>query len=175
MSGTVFTCEHCDDGLATETLATTGEKVCPDCVEYLDPERSRSWGEMADLTHISQVRIFGWCGCEGSAAPYDDCPKKKKEKDYRLNAYADGFGVWHCEINFAYPGLGNTGEAERVANNALRAAKRLIRAEIAERMAGKPKRLAYEVKANQSQLGSGRLLSLTIAEKQKRKKQKWQK
>jgi hypothetical protein len=88
-----------------------------------------------------------------------------KPKDYTLNAYADGFGVWHCEIFFAYPGLGNTGEAERVANNALRAAKRLIRAEIADRMAGKPKRLAYEVKANQSQLGSGRLLSLTIAEK----------
>jgi hypothetical protein len=88
-----------------------------------------------------------------------------KPKDYRLNAFADGFGVWHCEISFAYPGLGNTGEAERVANNGLRAAKRLIRAEIAERMAGKPKRLAYKVVNNESQLGSGRLLSLTIAEK----------
>jgi hypothetical protein len=69
----------------------------------------------------------------------------KKEKDYTLNAYADGFGVWHCEISFNYPGLGNTGEAER--------------------MAGKPKRLAYKVVNNESQLGSGRLLSLTIAEK----------
>ena len=88
-----------------------------------------------------------------------------KSKDYRLNSYANGFGVWHCEIFFAYPGLGNTGEAERVANNGLRAAKRLIRAEIAERMADKPQRLAYEVIANETQLGSGRLLSLTIAEK----------
>ena len=88
-----------------------------------------------------------------------------KSKDYRLNAYADGFGVWHCEIFFAYPGLGNTGEAERVANNGLRAAKRLIRAEIADRMASRPRRLAYQVVKNESQLGSGRLLSLTIAEK----------
>ena len=88
-----------------------------------------------------------------------------KSKDYRLNAYADGFGVWHCEIFFAYPGLGNTGEAERVANNGLRAAKRLIRAEIADRMGGKPKRLAYEVVKNQTEPGIGRLMSLTIAEK----------
>jgi hypothetical protein len=88
----------------------------------------------------------------------------RKPKDYTLNAYADGFGVWHCEIFFTTP-LGNTGEAERVARNGLAAAKRLIRAEIAERMAGKPKRLAYYVKSNQLQLGSGRLMSLTIAEK----------
>jgi hypothetical protein len=76
----VFTCEHCGDGLATETLSTTEEKVCPDCLEFLNPERSRSWDEMADLTHISQVRIFGWCGCEDSTAPYDDCPKTESEK-----------------------------------------------------------------------------------------------
>lgn len=91
-----------------------------------------------------------------------------KSKNYRLNAYANGFGIWHCEIFFTTP-LGNTGEAERVANNALAAAKRRIRAEIAERMAGKVKRLAYEVKTNKLELGSGRLLSLTIAEKQKEK------
>lgn len=90
---------------------------------------------------------------------------KMKPKDYRLNAYADGFGVWHCEIFFNYPGLGNTGEADRVAANAMRAAKRRIRAEIADRMAGRPRRLAYQVVKNESQLGSGRLLSLTIAEK----------
>lgn len=89
----------------------------------------------------------------------------RKPKDYRLNAYADGFGVWHCEIFFNYPGLGNTGEADRVAANAMRAAKRLIRAEIADRMAGRVKRLSYKVVKNESQLGSGRLLSLTIAEK----------
>jgi hypothetical protein len=80
MPESVFTCEHCGDGLATETLETTGEKVCPDCVEFLDPERWRSWGEMADLTHVSQVRIFGWCACEDSSAPYDDCPKTESEE-----------------------------------------------------------------------------------------------
>jgi len=167
MTETVFTCEHCGDGLATETLESQlgKEQVCPDCLEFLDPERPRSWGEMADLNHTNQVRIFGWCACEDETAPYDDCPKKKKEKDYTLNAYADGFGVWHCEINFNYPGLGNTGEAERVAGNGLRAAKRLIRAEIADRMAGRVKRLSYYVKSNKTQPGSGRLLSLTIAEK----------
>jgi hypothetical protein len=120
----VFTCEHCGDGLATETFKT--EQVCPDCLEFL-----------AD---------------------------NKKKKDYRLNAFADGFGVWHCEIFFTTP-LGNTGEAERVLINGLAAGKRLIRAEIAERMAGRPKRLAYYVKTNKTELGSGRLMSLTIAEK----------
>ena len=87
-----------------------------------------------------------------------------KSKDYRLNSYANGFGVWHCQIFFTTP-LGNTGEAERVLENGLRAAKRRIRAEIADRMADKPKRLAYEVKSNTTELGIGRLLSLTIAEK----------
>jgi hypothetical protein len=87
-----------------------------------------------------------------------------KSKDYRLNAYADGFARWHCEIFFTTP-LGNTGEADKVARNALAAAKRLIRAEIAERMAGRPKRLAYYVKTNETEFGSGRLMSLTIAEK----------
>lgn len=75
---TIFTCEHCEDGLATEELQTTGEQVCQDCLEFLDPERSRSWGEMADLTHTNQVRIFGWCSCEDSTAPYTDCPKESE-------------------------------------------------------------------------------------------------
>lgn len=36
-----------------------------------------SWGEIADLTHETQVEAFGWCPCEdndGSGMPYDDCP-----------------------------------------------------------------------------------------------------
>jgi len=43
-----------------------------------DPsQRSYSWGEMADLTHETQVEIFNWCGCEdneGNENPYSDCP-----------------------------------------------------------------------------------------------------
>jgi hypothetical protein len=85
--------------------------------------------------------------------------------NYSLNTYADGFARWHCRITFPYPGLGNTAEAERIALNAMANAKRRIRGEINERMAGKPKRLAYEVVNNETQLGSGRMLSLTIAEK----------
>lgn len=36
-----------------------------------------SWGEIADLTHETQVEAFGWCPCEdndGNDMPYDDCP-----------------------------------------------------------------------------------------------------
>ena len=43
-----------------------------------DPsQRSYSWGEMADLTHETQVAIFNWCSCEdneGNENPYSDCP-----------------------------------------------------------------------------------------------------
>lgn len=38
---------------------------------------SMSWGELADLTHETQVAAFGWCSCEdndGDDMPYDDCP-----------------------------------------------------------------------------------------------------
>lgn len=50
-----------------------GEK-CLAC--RLDPSQlSYSWGDMADLTHATQVEIFGWCGCEDSEPQYDDCPK----------------------------------------------------------------------------------------------------
>jgi hypothetical protein len=36
-----------------------------------------SWGELAELTHITQVERFGWCSCEdneGQDNPYTDCP-----------------------------------------------------------------------------------------------------
>jgi ribosome-binding factor A len=69
-------------------------------------------------------------------------------KDYRLNAYADGFGKWHCEILFTTP-MGNTNMAHAILVNAIRHAKRTIRAEIVERMAPAPTRhLRYEVTAN---------------------------
>ena len=31
------------------------------------------WSELADLTHETQVAIFGWCGCEDGDGIYDDC------------------------------------------------------------------------------------------------------
>jgi hypothetical protein len=131
------------------------------------------WSEMAELTHISQVEMFGFCTCEDGPKVYEDCtqdgqypenPKTKTSKDYKLNTYADGFGVWHSEITFTPP-IGNTGEAERVAANAMQNAKRHIRQAIQERQSGKVRRLSYKVSHNKTELGIGRLASLTICEK----------
>lgn len=69
-------------------------------------------------------------------------------KHYSLNAYADGFGKWHCEITFTTP-MGNTNMAHAILVNAIRHAKRTIRGEIVERMNPTPTRhLRYEVTAN---------------------------
>ena len=35
--------------------------------------------ELAELTHRTQVAVFGWCGCEDNAGnenPYTDCPNE---------------------------------------------------------------------------------------------------
>lgn len=84
-------------------------------------------------------------------------------EDYKLNTYADGFGVWHCQIT--YPGgMGNTGEAERIIWNSHRAARRAIRRAIVERSEPvKVKRLSYKVAAN-DYAASNLLYGLTIAE-----------
>jgi hypothetical protein len=37
---------------------------------------SISWGELALLTHKTQVEMFGWCSCEdneGNENPFEDC------------------------------------------------------------------------------------------------------
>ena len=40
-------------------------------------EESMSWGEIANLTHATQVEKFNWCACEEQEQfPYDDCPKE---------------------------------------------------------------------------------------------------
>ena len=41
-------------------------------------QESISWGELALLTHATQVEHFSFCLCEdneGNENPYDDCPK----------------------------------------------------------------------------------------------------
>jgi hypothetical protein len=39
---------------------------------------SISWGELAELTHATQVERFGWCSCEDSGTlVYMDCPEKE--------------------------------------------------------------------------------------------------
>lgn len=42
---------------------------------------SISWGELAELTHETQVAKFNWCMCEEQETfPYADCPKEKDEQ-----------------------------------------------------------------------------------------------
>jgi hypothetical protein len=84
-------------------------------------------------------------------------------EDYKLNTYADGFGIWHCRITYPIA-LGNSGEAEAIAGKSMQAAKRAIRREIVERSEPvKVKRLSYKVAANDI-ASDNRLRSLTIAE-----------
>ena len=55
----------------TEYPTTEGEAI-------IDSENI-SYGELATLTHVTQVELFGWCACEdledGQDAPYADCTK----------------------------------------------------------------------------------------------------
>ena len=44
-------------------------------------EKSISWGELAELTHATQVERFNFCTCEvDEYRPYDDCPKEGENK-----------------------------------------------------------------------------------------------
>lgn len=39
-------------------------------------QRSYYWSELAELTHATQVKLFGWCACEdneGNENPFTDC------------------------------------------------------------------------------------------------------
>jgi len=43
-------------------------------------EMSMSWGEIANLTHKTQVLAFGFCSCEEQEQfPYDDCPREGEQ------------------------------------------------------------------------------------------------
>ena len=50
-------------------------------------EMSMSWGELANLTHETQVAHFGFCSCEdneGRENPYSDCPKEAQMNKQKL-------------------------------------------------------------------------------------------
>ena len=55
--------------------------MCGDCLRPLTECHhgdSISWGELAELTHATQVERFGWCSCEDMEPheyPYPDCIK----------------------------------------------------------------------------------------------------
>ena len=38
------------------------------------------WSEIAELTHETQVNLFGFCTCEEQEYfPYEDCPQKAQQ------------------------------------------------------------------------------------------------
>ena len=84
-------------------------------------------------------------------------------KDYKINTFANGFGIWYADILFSSP-IGNTGEAERIISNAMSNAKRAIRREIQERQSHKVRRLTYEIVATIG-LGTNQIVSMRLKEK----------
>jgi len=45
---------------------------------------SISWGELAGLTHATQVEKFDWCLCEdsdGKETVYPDCPAREESNE----------------------------------------------------------------------------------------------
>jgi hypothetical protein len=38
-----------------------------------------SWSELADLTHVKQVELFGFCTCEDGPKVYDDCTQDGRQ------------------------------------------------------------------------------------------------
>jgi hypothetical protein len=51
---------------------------------------SISWGELAELTHATQVERFNFCTCEEQEDfPYADCPRSEtlQERADRTNPY----------------------------------------------------------------------------------------
>jgi len=84
--------------------------------------------------------------------------------NYEYSIWADGFRRWHAKIVFTPP-IGNTGQAQAVALNALKNVKRQLRKTILDYdSVASGYRFNWEIIDNK-ELGTGHLLSLTIAEK----------
>lgn len=62
-----------------EQLLEQHSDLCQECQN--DPsQRSYTYEEMAQLTHETQVALFGWCACEDNGDngnPHEDCPNPK--------------------------------------------------------------------------------------------------
>jgi hypothetical protein len=116
------------------------------------------------LAHLSALNTCPACVSDWVSEYRNYHRRTPKPNGYTLTLWADGFGRWHARANFS-PALGNTGEADRVAANALAAAKRNIRQNLAARQGQPLGRLAYEVTANTFTPGIGTLSSITISEK----------
>jgi hypothetical protein len=64
----------------TEDLDAYSVETGEMCLVTPKADDSISWGELADLTHVTQVRRFGFCMCEdneGNEKPYEDCPEPR--------------------------------------------------------------------------------------------------
>ena len=70
-----YMCQSCFDvnGLG-ELGVGKGQRLVKDGEDIV-----MSWGELANLTHESQVYLFNFCTCEDGERVYDDCPKKDGE------------------------------------------------------------------------------------------------
>lgn len=83
-------------------------------------------------------------------------------KNYRINTYANSFGVWQCAIT--YPnGLGNSGEAQAIIYNSITRAKRSIRQALIKSNRTLGKRVRYTVFSNDLD-SMNRLHGLVITE-----------
>lgn len=80
-------------------------------------------------------------------------------KAYQVESWPVGEGEWCARVDFAFPGLGNTGPAETIKHNGLRAAKRELR----RRVEGA---VNYEIIANKID-PLNRLHSLTVITKRR--------
>lgn len=83
--------------------------------------------------------------------------------DYTRTTWADGYGRWHCRIDFRF-GVGNTPDGEALKHRGLAAAKRAIRQELRAREGGTAlARLHYVVTANKID-SLNRMWSITVSE-----------
>lgn len=117
------------------------------------------------LAHLSALNTCPACVREW-VKDYRDYHRRptKRPNGYQVTLWADGFGRWHARASFS-PALGNTGEAQRVAANAIATAKRKIRQALAARQGQPLGRLGYAVTDNTFTPGLGTLSSITISEK----------
>lgn len=66
-------------------------------VLVMSNQDSISWGELAELTHATQVEKFNWCGCEEQEYfPFQDCPREGETLQERADRTNPYIRVGHC-------------------------------------------------------------------------------
>lgn len=74
-----------DPALITQYKAVDHPFLCNTCIEMAikGEDDSISWGELAELTHATQVQRFGWCMCEDPSQGQlaEDCPKREGDDE----------------------------------------------------------------------------------------------